>query len=254
MTDSPSFLRRSGLPALAYQRFEGTENALPTVVFLGGYRSDMNGSKALYLEDVCRQRGQSFLRFDYRGHGQSEGVFEDGTIGLWASDALDVIMAQTSGSLVLVGSSMGGWISLLMAQELPDRVKGLVGIAAAPDFTKDMEDGLTNEQKTVMQRDGIVRVPNHYSDEPYAITQALITDGPQHFVLNKPLTIRIPVRLVQGMRDEDVPWQTAFRIKNAFNEGGNQDVEVLLVEEGNHRLSRPEDMALIDAQVQALSR
>lgn len=148
---------------------------------------------------------------------------------------------------------MGGWISLLAARARPERVCGLLGIAAAPDFTKDIETQMTAEQRTVLRLNGVLRVPNHYSDEPYVITQGLIEEGAAHFLLEKPLALRFPVRLVQGMKDEDVPWQTAFRIKNALHEGGNEDVEVLLVEEGNHRLSRPEDLALIDAQVRALS-
>jgi pimeloyl-ACP methyl ester carboxylesterase len=253
MTEQPSFLRRTGQPALAYQQFQPQKADLPTVVFLGGYRSDMNGSKALYLDDTCRAQGQPFLRFDYRGHGQSEGLFEEGTIGLWFSDALAVIDELTSGPLILVGSSMGGWIGLLVARARPERVQGFIGIAAAPDFTKDMEAGMTEAQKLVMARDGVVRIPNHYSDEPYTITQALIQDGPDHFLLDKPLAMRFPVRLLQGMKDEDVPWQTAFRIKNALEEGGHEDAKVLLVEEGNHRLSRPEDLAMLAEQVAALS-
>ncbi len=253
MTDQCDFLRRTDAPVLAFSRFQPEKPVGPTVVFLGGFRSDMQGSKALFLDEVCRHRGQPFIRFDYRGHGRSGGVFEEGTIGLWFQDALAVIDELTSGPLVLVGSSMGGWISLLTARARPERISGLVGIAAAPDFTKDIEAQMTAEQKAVLWQDGILRIPNHYSDEPYVITRALIEDGPAHFLLEKPLALQFPVRLVQGMRDDDVPWQTAFRIKNTLHEGGNMDVEVLLVEEGNHRLSRPEDLTLIDAQVRALS-
>lgn len=253
MSDQPSFLHRSGLPALAYSYFQGQREDLPTVVFLGGYRSDMQGSKALHLDDSCRKRGQSFLRFDYRGHGQSEGLFEDGTIGLWFQDALDIIDKLTAGPLVLVGSSMGGWISLLVARARAERMRGLIGIAAAPDFTKDMEEGMTPSQKDILARDGIIRIPNHYSPEPYTITRALIEDGPRHFLLNKPLTTRFPVCLIQGMQDQDVPWQTAVKIKDTLVAGGNGNAIVVLVEEGTHRLSRPEDLQLIDKHVQALS-
>jgi pimeloyl-ACP methyl ester carboxylesterase len=254
MTDQCDFLQRTGAPALAFSRFQPEKPVGPTVVFLGGFRSDMQGSKALFLDETCRLRGQPFVRFDYRGHGRSGGMFEEGTIGLWFQDALTVIDELTSGPLVLVGSSMGGWISLLAARARPERIRGLVGIAAAPDFTKDMEAQMTAEQRSALRWDGILHIPNHYSDEPYVITRALIEDGPTHFLLEKPLALRLPVRLVQGMKDNDVPWQTAFRIKKALHDGGSEDVEVLLVEEGNHRLSRPEDLILIDAQVQALSR
>lgn len=253
MTTQPEFLRRNGAPALAYRRFVPAESSLPGVVFLGGFRSDMEGSKALFLDDACRQRQQPFLRFDYRGHGSSEGDFEAGTIGLWFQDALAVIDELTSGPLILVGSSMGGWISLLAARARPDRVRGFVGIAAAPDFTRDMWNTMTEDQRRILIDQGILRVPNHYSDDPYVITKALIDDGPSHFVLESPLDLKIPVRLVQGMKDMDVPWQTAFRIRKAIESPGVCDVEVLLVEEGNHRLSRPQDLDLIDSQIRALS-
>lgn len=253
MTIQPEFLRRDGAPSLAYRRFAPAESTVPGVVFLGGFRSDMEGSKALFLDEACRQRGQPFLRFDYRGHGRSEGDFEQGTIGLWFQDALAVIDELTSGPLILVGSSMGGWISLLVARARPQRVKGFVGIAAAPDFTRDMWNGMTDDQRRTLTDQGILRVPNHYSDDPYVITKALIDDGPGHFVLESPLDLKIPVRLVQGMKDMDVPWQTAFRIRKAIESAGAHDVDVLLVEEGNHRLSRPQDLDLIDSQVRALS-
>lgn len=253
LTNSPAFLRCEGAPALAYQRFAPENASGPTVVFLGGFRSDMQGSKALYLGDVCRARQQPFLRFDYRGHGQSEGLFEEGCIGLWLQDALRVIDELTQGPLVLVGSSMGGWIGLLVARARLARVKGFIGIAAAPDFTKEMSASLSDEQRAVVAREGVIRIPNHYSDDPYVITKLLLDDGPAHYLLENPLELRIPVRLLQGMKDEDVPWQTAFRIKNALADGGHDDAEVLLIEEGNHRLSRPEDLALLDAQVQRLS-
>ncbi len=253
LTNSPVFLRPAGAPALAYQRFAPENSSLPTVVFLGGFRSDMQGSKALYLDDACRARQQPFLRFDYRGHGQSEGAFEEGCIGLWFEDALRVIDELTQGPLVLVGSSMGGWIGLLVARARPSRVQGFIGIAAAPDFTKEMKAGLSDEELAIVARDGVIRIPNHYSDDPYIITKLLLDDGPAHYLLENPLELRVPVRLLQGMKDADVPWQTAFRIKQALSDGGNDNVEVLLIEEGNHRLSRPEDLDLLDAQVCAFS-
>lgn len=252
-TDSPAFLRQENMPALAYHRYAPENPALPTVVFLGGFRSDMQGSKALYLDEACRARQQPFIRFDYRGHGQSAGAFEEGCIGLWLQDALRVIDALTQGPLLLVGSSMGGWIGLLAARTRPERVCGFIGIAAAPDFTKDMHAALDDEQRAIIACAGIIRIPNHYSDDPYVITKRLLDDGPAHYLLEKPLELCFPVRLLQGMNDEDVPWKTAFRIKSALVSGGNNDTDVLLLEEGNHRLSRPEDLALLDMQVCALS-
>lgn len=256
MTDSansPAFLRTAGLPALAYHYYAPPQTPLPTIVFLGGFRSDMQGSKALYLDHACRARQQPYLRFDYRGHGQSEGAFEDGCIGLWFQDALRVIDGLTQGDLVLVGSSMGGWIGLLVARARPERVRGFIGIAAAPDFTKEMDKGLSAAQRAVLAHEGIIRIPNHYSDDPYVITKKLLDDGPAHYLLNNPLELRVPVRLLQGMKDEDVPWQTASQIKSVLVDGGHDDVEILLVEDGDHRLSRAEDLMLLDAQVCALS-
>lgn len=253
MVDQVDFLQRSEAPALAFSHFIPAQSVLPTVVFLGGFRSDMQGSKALSLDEFCRQRGQPFIRFDYRGHGRSEGLFEDGTIGLWFQDALDIIDQMTTGPLVVVGSSMGGWIGLLVAQARTERVKGFIGIAAAPDFTADMDQQLNDQQKDILKKEGILRIPSQYSDEPYVITQALLADGPHHFLINKPLNLQMPVRLVQGMKDTEVEWQTAHRIKMALTGSGNEDVEVLLVEEGDHRLSRPQDLSLIHEQVCVLS-
>lgn len=252
-TNQPEFLQREDGPALAFCRFMPDQAYGPTVVFLGGFRSDMQGSKALYLDESCRKRDQPFIRFDYSGHGQSAGDFEQGAIGVWFQDALAVVDQLTTGPLVLAGSSMGGWISLLVARARPARVKAIIGIAAAPDFTKDMVAQMTPAQYAVLMNEGRLLIPNHYSAEPYVITSRLIEDGPQHFLLEKSLDLQIPVKLIQGLKDEDVSWQTALRIKDALNAGGNQDVEILSVEEGSHRLNRPEDLALIDLQVQKVS-
>lgn len=252
----PEFFTQAGLPALAYHYVPAKPAPaiiMPTVVFLGGFRSDMNGSKALYLEGVCRARGQAFLRFDYRGHGQSQGVFEESCLGDWYQDALRLISAVTQGPLLLVGSSMGGWIGLMAARALSSRVCGFIGIAAAPDFTKDMWTALDPAQRETVMTQGIIRIPNHYSDEPYTITRLLLEDGPRHYLLEGPLALSMPVRLLQGMKDQDVPWQTAERIRECLIAGGNKDVEVVLIPEGNHRLSREEDLALLDQHVRQLS-
>lgn len=241
-------LKRENEPDIAYvyTPSSGAGKSLPIVMFCGGFKSDMEGTKALYLEEQCKARGQGYVRFDYRGHGQSDGDFTDGTIGLWKKDAFDVLQTAAEGKVILVGSSMGGWISLLLVDEHPDRVAGLVGIAAAPDFTKGFyEEEFTEELKAKLAAQGYIELPNDYSDEPYIITKALIDDGNDQLFMERTHKFDVPVRLVQGMKDADVPWQTAHRIKNVI-EG---DVEVYLVEEGDHRLSRPEDLELIDAQI-----
>ncbi len=247
------YLERDNKPKLAYRFLPAGENTtnLPTVMFCGGFRSDMEGTKAIALEQACRDRGQGYLRFDYSGHGLSEGRFEDGTIGSWTEDALAIFDEIIKGPVLLVGSSMGGWISLLMAQKRPERVKGLVGIAAAPDFTREFSNMDLNEtQKTQMKQDGYFLLPNDYGD-PYMITRALLEDGEKHCLLDNDIPLSsVPIRLVQGMKDPAVPWQMAHRIKNAVPSG---DVEVFLVESGDHSLSRPEDIDLIAQQISALS-
>ncbi len=250
---SPEFLTQPGQPALAYHFTPAVAPDLPTVVFLGGFKSDMNGTKAQFLEQTCRARGQAYLRFDYRGHGQSEGAFTQGCIGLWFEDALRIIDERTQGPLLLVGSSMGGWIGLLVARAGAARLKAFIGIAAAPDFTKEIWQGLDEAQLKTLMAQGVVYIPHAYGQEPYVITKLLLEDGGRHFLLEGALALMLPVRLLQGMHDNDVPWQTAFRIKKALQEGGNQDVEVLLVEDGDHRLSREADLALLDQQVRLLS-
>ena len=244
------YLEREDRPKLAYCYTAAAVAGLPTVMFLGGYRSDMSGTKAVYLEDQCRTRGQGFVRFDYSGHGVSEGKFEDGTIGSWKEDARAIFNRITEGKVVLAGSSMGGWIALLLAMECTERLVGLVGIAAAPDYTRALYEALNDAQRRALNEKGFLHIPNDYSDEPYFVTKALIEDGERQCLLDRIHVLSVPARLVQGMKDNDVPWQTAYRIKNAMK--GN-DAKVLLVENGNHRLSRPEDLALIDAQVRELS-
>jgi pimeloyl-ACP methyl ester carboxylesterase len=247
-----SILHRSGAPDLAYRLTPGRADAdVPAVIFCTGFRSDMQGTKALYLQDQCRKRGQACLLFDYSGHGRSGGRFEDGTIGSWTKDALDALDQLTAGPVVMVGSSLGGWIALNTALARKDRVKALVGIAAAPDFTVRVMEDLTPAQRASLEAEGLVRLPNAYADEPYVFTKALLEDGERHCLLNGGIDLDIPVRLVQGMEDRDVPWQVAHRIRNAMK---RPDLaQVVLVEHGDHRLSRPEDLALIDAQVRAVS-
>ena len=228
---------RPGGHSLAYR---ATPGGLPGVVFLGGFASDMTGTKALALEDHCRKRGRAFLRFDYLGHGASSGDFADGTIGRWADDAIAALDALTEGPQVLVGSSMGGWIMLLAALARPRRIAGLVGIAAAPDFTEDlMWTGLDEGQRETLMRDGTVELPSNYGDEPTTISRALIEDGRDHLLLGDAIPITCPVRLLQGMSDTSVPWRTALALADRL---AGADVEVVLIKGSDHRLSEPADL------------
>ncbi len=238
----PAFLTRAADGAtIAYCRTEGRgAAAAPAVVFLPGFRSDMTGDKALALEAWCRAEGRAFLRFDYTGHGRSSGAFEDGTIGAWAADALFAIDALTAGPLVLVGSSMGGWIMMLVARARPDRVAGMVGIAPAPDFTEDLTmANASAAMRTALERDGVWYEPSAYSDEPTPITRRLIEDGRQQLVLRTPLPFAGPVRIVHGMADPDVPWRHALKVADAL---AGADVEIALVKDGDHRLSTRRDL------------
>jgi len=230
-------LTRPDGATIAYNRLEGDS---PGVVFLTGFMSDMNGSKALALEEHCKSRGQAYLRFDYSGHGQSSGAFTEGSIGQWARDATDAVEQLTDGPQVLVGSSMGGWIMLLVALHLKQRVCGLIGLAAAPDFTEDLiANELSEQQRQAMARDGFVQVACDYGDEPYTITRKLIDDGRNHLLLSGDIDLHQPVRLIQGIKDNDVPWQTALKLQEKLT---STDVEVTLVKDGDHRLSEPDDL------------
>ena len=225
--------------ALAWARLPGRG---PTVVFLPGFASDMSGGKATALAGACRQAGRALLRFDYSGHGASGGAFADGSIGRWRDDALTVIDRLTEGPLVLVGSSMGGWIALLAALARPGRVAALVGIAAAPDFTETlMWQAMAPPEQAALLRDGYLDVPSQYGP-PTRITRMLIEDGRRHLLLGAPIPLTCPVRLLQGQRDPDVPWETALRLAERI---AGDDVRVTLIKDGDHRLSRPEDLALL---------
>ncbi len=225
--------------ALAYRLTRGRS---PTLVFLPGFMSDMTGDKASHLAALCEARGHACLRLDYSGHGASGGVFENGTIGSWTQDALFLIDRLTEGPLILVGSSMGGWIALLAAIARPGRIAGLIGIAAAPDFTETLiGPSLTPGQHETLARDGVLRVPSAYGGEQI-FTRALLEDGRKHLLLGGQIPIACPVRLLQGQCDEEVPWHTALRIAERLD---SQDVQVTLIKDGTHRLSRPQDLALL---------
>ncbi|MHA7899605.1 MAG: alpha/beta hydrolase [Henriciella sp.] len=210
-----------------------------TFVWLSGFKSDMSGSKVTVLEAWAKENGHGFLAFDYSGHGLSGGAFEDGTISTWREDALAAIGALTDGSLVLVGSSMGGWMALLSALALKERVAGMVLIAPAPDFTqKLMWPEFSAEQQAEIMEQGMTLRPSDYGD-PYPITRALIEDGETWTLLDDPIALTMPIRILQGRQDPDVPWQHAFKLVEALQ---SDDLVFSLIKDGDHRLSRDQDI------------
>jgi pimeloyl-ACP methyl ester carboxylesterase len=222
---------------LAFQRNPG---AGPTLVWLSGFKSDMGGTKAEALANWSAAADRRFLRLDYSGCGRSEGRFEDGTISRWLADALCVIDAASEGRLVLVGSSMGGWIALLAALARPERIAALLLIAPATDFTERlMWEAFPDEVRAELLEKGRWERPSPYDPEPYLITRSLIEDGRRHLLLDRPIPVAAPVRILQGMQDFDVPWRHALALVDALP-GGN--VELTLIKDGGHRLSRPQDL------------
>jgi len=242
-----AILARPDGATIAYRRLAGTA---PGIVFLGGFRSDMTGTKALFLEQFCRARGSAFVRFDYFGHGRSSGDIADGTIGRWAEDAVAVIDRLTEGRQILVGSSMGGWIIGLAALARPERMHALVGVAAAPDFTEDLLwPRLTPEQRRIVMEQGRVTLPSVYDPAGYVYTRALLEDGRQNLVLRGPIAIDRPVRLLHGLRDDSVPWQTSLTLADRL---ASRDVTVTLVKDGDHRLSADADLGRLAQTIEAL--
>jgi hypothetical protein len=236
------FLNRENGPRLAYRKHDGHSGL--TYVWLSGFKSDMTGTKVLELETWAKAEGHSFLAFDYSGHGESDGAFEDGTISKWRQDCLEMISAQTSGDLVLVGSSMGGWMALLSMLALKDRVKGIVLIAPAPDFTeKLMWPEFSAQAQSEILEEGMHLRPSDYGD-PYPITRGLIEDGRNWSLLDDPIKFDGPVRILQGMEDPDVPWKHAERLVTVM---ASKDLVFTLIKDGDHRLSRPEDIERLKA-------
>lgn len=230
-----------------------SEGRLPGVVFCGGFKSDMAGSKALTLEAWCQKRGQRFVRFDYTGHGQSSGRFEEGTIGAWKRDALTILDDIATGDNVLVGSSMGGWIMLLAALERKERVRGLVGIASAPDFTERLIwEEMHAEQRAEIEKNGVVYLPSCYGEEPYPITRRLIEEGRSHLLLQGSIDLPVPVRLLHGTKDEDVPWQVSHTLMERLT---SPDAMLRLVKDAGHRLSGPDQLIMLcEALEEVLAR
>jgi len=231
---------------LAYSLLPG---AGPVVVFLPGFFSDMGGTKALMLHEACAARGQAMLRLDYSGHGASGGKFEDGTIGEWLEDAA-LVIAHATGDLplLLVGSSMGGWIALLLALRIP-RIAGMVLIAPAPDFTQSLvEQRLTAAQRAVLEEQGFLLPPSEYGP-PVPITKKLIDEGRNHLLLGGPIAITCPVRVLHGMKDPDVPWQQSLKLAECL---ASDDVRLIFLKDGDHRLSRDADLLLLRQTLLAL--
>lgn len=222
---------------LAYRQVEGRG---PGVLFLGGFMSDMTGSKASRLAEWAESGGRAFTRFDYRGHGASGGRFVDGTIGDWLDDATAILDRATEGPMILVGSSMGGWIAPLLALRRPERVVGLIGIASAPDFTEDlMWNAMGEATREKLTAEGMIEVRSlDASIPPEIITRALIEDGRKHLLLRDEIPIRVPVRLFHGVRDREVPWSTSVRLMERL---AGTDVRLTLFKDGDHRLSRSEE-------------
>lgn len=242
---APDVLTTDDGRRIAYHRTEprGEGRARPGVVFLGGFQSDMTGTKATFLEDRAHRAGRAFLRFDYTGHGASSGRFEDGCVGDWARDAGDAIAALTAGPQVLVGSSMGGWIALLLARAAPGRVAGLVGIAAAPDFTEDLIWApMDAASRARLAREGRLLRATDYGPDPQPITLRLIEDGRRNLVLRTPLAAPFPARLLQGTADADVPPAVALRLLDHLD---GPDVALTLVKGADHRFSGPAELGLI---------
>jgi pimeloyl-ACP methyl ester carboxylesterase len=229
--------------SLAFRRLEGRG---PTIIFLPGYMSDMEGAKALALEAWARDHGRAFVRFDYGGCGLSPGAFEDQTLAGWRDDVLAMIDQSGDRPVVLAGSSMGGWLMLLAARERPERVAGLIGIAAAPDFTSW---GFSDAEKETIRREGRLVQPTPYGDQPYVTTRAFWESGEALKLLDRPIAVDCPVRLLHGQADPDVPHDVSLRLADQLR---SSDVQTILIKDGDHRLSRGQDLALLTATLAQL--
>jgi pimeloyl-ACP methyl ester carboxylesterase len=217
------------------------------VIFLGGFRSDMSGTKATRLDCFCAGRDQAYLRFDYQGHGDSSTDFADCTLGLWLEDTLCALDRATSGPQILVGSSMGTWIALLAGLQRPNRVAGLVLLAGAVDFTEELLwPRLGPSRQRALIAAGALRIPSDYDPKGYVITRTLIEEGRRHLLLGGPIALDVPTRLLHGMADPDVPWRHSLRIAEALT---GDDVAMTLIKDGDHRLSRPQDLARLEAAI-----
>ena len=247
MTQStPAIFRRADGETIAYLKRDGKR---PTILWLGGFKSDMAGTKAAALDAWAAMHGQAFLRFDYYGHGQSSGDFRTGTISRWRDDAIAVIDELIGGPIVIAASSMGAWIALLAARVRPERIRAMLLVAPAPDFTEALIWARLPDviQDEIMNKGEWLR-PSAYGDGPYPITRALIEDGRKHLVMGGPIDVACPVHILHGMKDPDVPWSHAVALVERL--GSNP--LITLVKEGDHRLSTESDLRLIERSLAAL--
>lgn len=244
----PDFATQSDGTRIAYRRRDGSA---PGIVFLGGYRSNMGGDKARHLDGYAAASGRGYLRFDYSGHGQSDGEFEQGTIGRWTQDVLFALDALTDGPQVLVGSSLGGWLALLVAMARPERVAAILTVSLAADFTAHVRDVLFSDaHRAELEKQGRVLVPDCHGGEPFAITRRLIDEAEAHLLLTREaLPITVPMRLIHARNDQDVPWSIGNEIADRVE--GN-DVRVTVVKDGDHQLSRDQDLALMSRELDDL--
>jgi len=244
----PNFIQSKDGLSIAFNYLPGSS---PAVMFMPGFFSHMQGTKALWLEKCCRERGQAYVRFDYRGHGESDGKFEDGTVSDWLNDTLLILDRVAPKPVIAVGSSMGGWIAFLAALSRPDKIAGLMGIASSPDFTQSIYgERMSDAQRKEMDEKGFISSPSEYQEEPVIITRKLIEDGKKHLLLNREkLNLDIPVCLIHGKKDADVSWEKSFELQKKI---GPDQCELILVPDGVHRLSRPQDLELIDLEVQKI--
>lgn len=249
MTNQANYLEASPNHKLAY-RYSPPSANYPTIVYLCGFRSDMQGEKVIYLEDLCTEEGLGYLAFDYSGHGESSGAFEEGTISQWLADSLSLIDKITQGPLILVGSSMGGWLAHLIALERHERIVGLLGIASAPDFTENlMWQKFSPDQKTEITTKGWTIIPTEFNDQGWVITRNLIEDGRKHLLLGKNIHLNIPIRYVHGLKDESVPVSYSQKLLELVT---SPDISLTLVKSGDHRLSQPENKRLLWLLLQEL--
>jgi esterase/lipase len=229
---------------LAYIRVVVDDSKLPTILFCSGFRSDMSGSKATALGELAKQHNFNYICFDYLGHGQSSGNFIDGRIGLWKENALLIIDQLIQGEVVIVGSSMGGWIGLLSALARPEKVKGFVGVAPAPDFTEDiLWDSLSTEQKQELDSKGEIMLSTNYCNDPFPIKKDFVVEAKQHLLLTKNIQLNIPIHIVHGMADIDVNWRRSVKISELLS---SENVNIYYSKIGDHRMSRAQDIKLLE--------
>lgn len=249
MGDPDILITTTGRSIAYYKVLAQEADEKPGVVFFGGFKSDMTGGKAVYLHEACVALGLDFLRFDYSGHGQSSGEFEEGCISDWLGDARDAVSELTTGPQIFVGSSMGGWIALLLAKEAPERVAALIGIAAAPDFTEDsMWAAASHVQRREIREQGYVAIPSEYGGS-YPITRRLIEDGRQNLILRTPYIARFPIRLLHGTDDQDVPQERAFRLLAHLD---CADIRLALLKGSDHRMSEERELLSLKETLTAL--